>query len=316
MFDVEAAFLNAELNNKQYIEWPQGMLELGYINENDKLKWCIELQKAMYGNIDSPLRWMKTFAAFLINSLGLKQSKTDPCIFYKMDKERLVLILVLYVDDTLCAGTKKEVLWAYKMIEAKFTIEKLGKLKKHLGVWWTWKKDQQGETYLVANMPKMIEEIDLKFQEATGKKAKIAQTPGFPGMVLKKHTGTPEKLDAYRSIVGKIMYYTTKIAPEVSNAVRELASHLTNPSEEHWKALERCVGYIISNPFDGLIFRRPRELRSISYCDSDYAKDENDRKSISGRINTVGGMITNWTSKKQGTVSLSSTEAEYQSLRE
>ncbi len=40
------------------------------------------------------------------------------------------------------------------------------------------------------------------------------------------------------------------------------------------------------------------------------------RKSISGRINTLGGMITNWTSKKQQTVALSSTEAEYQSLSE
>ena len=62
--------------------------------------------------------------------------------------------------------------------------------------------------------------------------------------------------------------------------------------------------------------RKPRELRSISNCDSDYGKDENDRKSISGRINTLGGMITNWSSKKQNTVSLSSTEAEYQALSE
>ena len=61
---------------------------------------------------------------------------------------------------------------------------------------------------------------------------------------------------------------------------------------------------------------KPRELRSISQCDSNYAKDPNDRKSISGRINTVGGTISNWTSKKQGAVTLSSTEAEYYALSE
>jgi hypothetical protein len=40
------------------------------------------------------------------------------------------------------------------------------------------------------------------------------------------------------------------------------------------------------------------------------------KKSISGRINTLGGMISNWTSKKQSTPALSSTEAEYQAMSE
>jgi hypothetical protein len=34
------------------------------------------------------------------------------------------------------------------------------------------------------------------------------------------------------------MYYETKIAPEIFNAVRELAGNLSNPGAEHWKALE------------------------------------------------------------------------------
>jgi hypothetical protein len=51
------------------------------------------------------------------------------------------------------------------------------------------------------------------------------------------------ELDANRSIIGKIMYYATKIAPEICNEVKELAGHLSNPGTEHWKALEQCVGY-------------------------------------------------------------------------
>jgi hypothetical protein len=57
-------------------------------------------------------------------------------------------------------------------------------------------------------------------------------------------------------------------------------------------------------------------LPSISDCDSDYAKDENDRRSVSGQLNTLGGMNTNWTSTKQHTVSFSSSEAEFQALSE
>jgi hypothetical protein len=51
-------------------------------------------------------------------------------------------------------------------------------------------------------------------------------------------------LDKYRSIVGKILYYTTKMAPDIGNAARELATHLSNPDEEHWKASEICDGYL------------------------------------------------------------------------
>ena len=86
--------------------------------------------------------------------------------------------------------------------------------------------------------------------------------------------------------------------------------------EEHWHELGRLVGYLRQKKNLNLIYRKPRELRSISQCDSNYAKDPNDRKSISGRINTVGGTLSNWTSKKQGAVTLSSTEAEYYALSE
>jgi hypothetical protein len=95
----------------------------------------------MYGNIDPPLQWMRTFANILTgDEMKLKQRATDPCIFYKQRKGKLVLVLVLYVDDTLCAGEKNKVEWAYKMIESKVKIEKLGRLKKNLGIWYEWKR--------------------------------------------------------------------------------------------------------------------------------------------------------------------------------
>jgi hypothetical protein len=47
-------------------------------------------------------------------------------------------------------------------------------------------------------------------------------------------------LDAYISIIGKIMYYATNIAPEICNAVRQLTGHLDtyqtqeNDIGKHW----------------------------------------------------------------------------------
>jgi hypothetical protein len=80
--------------------------------------------------------------------------------------------------------------------------------------------------------------------------------------------------------------------------------------------LGKCVGYVRYGKSLSLIYRKPSELRSISTCDYNYAQDPKDRRSISRRINTVGGMLSNGTSKKQGGVTLSSTEAEYYSLSE
>jgi hypothetical protein len=43
--------------------------------------------------------------------------------------------------------------------------------------------------YLEASMPKMIDEISEKFEQARGKKAKEYATPGAPGKTLKKNGG-------------------------------------------------------------------------------------------------------------------------------
>jgi hypothetical protein len=49
---------------------------------------------------------MKTFANFLKDMLEQKQSKSDPCIFYKKIQGKVVLMLGVYVDDTMVRGTK------------------------------------------------------------------------------------------------------------------------------------------------------------------------------------------------------------------
>jgi Reverse transcriptase (RNA-dependent DNA polymerase) len=132
----------------------KGCFELGFITEEDKVSKWIELTKAMYENIDSPLRWMKTFSKHLMEQLKLQQRMTDPCIFYKVKNNKVVLILAMYVDDTLCLGHKEELERMYKEIQKKFKIEKLGRLKKHLGIWYESKNDKiTKELYLEASMP-------------------------------------------------------------------------------------------------------------------------------------------------------------------
>jgi len=59
----------------------------------------------------------------------------------------------------------------------------------------------------------------------TVKNAKDAKTPAYPGTCLKQATEEEKavKTTKYQSIVSKLMYYMMKVAPEIVNAVGELA---------------------------------------------------------------------------------------------
>jgi Reverse transcriptase (RNA-dependent DNA polymerase) len=83
----------------------------------------------------------------------------------------MTLILALYVDDTLCLGHEQEISWLYNNIEKRFKIERLGQLKKHLGIWYEWKQEQ-GETIIEATIPQLIKEIINKYETVTNKTAK------------------------------------------------------------------------------------------------------------------------------------------------
>ena len=77
---------------------------------------------------------MKEITKHLI-SKGMKQSRSDPCVFFVRDESgSLVLAAAIYVDETLVTGTKDMIDWFYDIVQEKFTITDLGELKKHLGI--------------------------------------------------------------------------------------------------------------------------------------------------------------------------------------
>jgi hypothetical protein len=62
MINIEAAFLNAELESDRpvYAEWPEGIVELGFIMEEEFRQYCIMLTRTMYGGMYVPSLFMKT----------------------------------------------------------------------------------------------------------------------------------------------------------------------------------------------------------------------------------------------------------------
>ena len=107
-----------------------------------------------------------------------------------------------------------------------------------------------------------------------------------------------------------------KIAPECSFANGQLARHMQNPNEEHWKEMERLVGYLKGKEKHELIIRKPQNMRVISYGDSSYADCKDTRQSTSGDLHTLGGALVSWRSQRLKMICLSSTEAEYVTMTE
>jgi len=111
--------------------------------------------------------------------------------------------------------------------------------------------------------------------------------------------------------VGKLLYYGIKVGIDCANAIRDLSKHVMNPGEHQWRAMKRIIGYLKHKKKHELTFKKPKKISPILFCDSNYGANSEDRRSISGYIATVGGMITSWSSQTQQIVCLSSTEAEY-----
>jgi hypothetical protein len=98
----------------------------------------------------------------------------------------------------------------------------------------------------------------------------------------------------------------------VSFAVNRLSQFLKDTSEWHWNAAVRVLHYLISTKH--LRLRLGSPLTCCGYSDSDWAEDRHDCQSTSTYTYRIGHGAISWKSRKQATVSLSSTEAEYKAM--
>lgn len=87
------------------------------------------------------------------------------------------------------------------------------------------------------------------------------------------------------------------------------------PYKSHVNIAFRLLRYLKNSPGMGIHITNSNSLDLIGFVDADWAKCLFSRRSVTGYLVYLGGSLVSWKSKKQSTISCSSTKSEYRALR-
>jgi len=133
------------------------------------------------------------------------------------------------------------------------------------------------------------------------------------GLHLEKGDTNGNLNQPYRELIGCLTYATLTTRPDLCAATNYLSRFQSCFNGTHYAHAKRILRYI--NGINIKIYHRSmRADKLVGYTDADWGGDKNDRKSTSGYVFKVFGNTVSWGSRKQSTVSLLSTEAEYIAL--
>jgi hypothetical protein len=296
--DVKAAYLNGKLEEEVYMEPPPGF----GIPEGMVLK----LNKAVYGTKQGGRVWYKNVKAEL-ESMGYTRTEADHAVFVRY-RDGVVSIIVLYVDDfTLVCEDIEIIMKDKEALNKAYNMTNLGELTYILGM--HVKRDRQAGRIELSQL-RYIEEILERYG-----KSDVApiSTPVLTNQHLTKLQSPDVDAKSYQRALGALMYPMLGTRPDLAYAIGALGRHAATPGEEHMQALDRVFRYLKATKDWTLTYQRgaPEGLTLTGYSDADWANDLGDRKSTSGYVFKLAGGAISWSSKKQPSVALSSTEAEY-----
>lgn len=144
---------------------------------------------------------------------------------------------------------------------------------------------------------------------------KPVSTPMDPNTKWKSSSSDPPTNQPYKELIGCLQYLALSSRPDISAAVNILSKFQSTASDAHWSGLKRILRYLKGTSRTRIIYRKHLDSATLEgFADADYGNDPDDRKSISGYAFRLFGNLVSWSTKRQPTVSLSSTEAELISL--
>ena len=285
-----------------YVEMPRGFRQPGKV---------LKLKRSLYGLRQSPRNFFNHLKGKLEN-IGFKaQTELDPCLFVS-DK----VICLTYVDDTLWFSPKQEYIdeALEKLREEGMDLEKENDVAGFLGVHMD-KTDGKITMTQKGLIARIIDALGVSGQAPV-------HTPATKPLPMDKEGDPPNGNFNYASVVGMLQYLQAHSRPDLTMAVSQCARYVHSPKRSHEQALERIGRYLLATQDKGLIYSPSEEFRVDCYVDSDFAGlyghedplEPSVAKSRTGFVICIANCPVIWSSKLQGSIALSTMEAEYNAL--
>jgi hypothetical protein len=116
---------------------------------------------------------------------------------------------------------------------------------------------------------------------------KPTPTPYDASMILKKNKMIMRDLLRYSQIIGSLMYLASATRPNISFVVSKLSRFVSNPGDDHWRALERVMRYLKGTSNYGIHYSGNSKILE-GYSDSNWISDADEIKVTSGYVFTLG----------------------------
>ncbi|KAG7563872.1 Integrase catalytic core [Arabidopsis suecica] len=293
--DVKSAFLNGELEEEIYVAQPPGFIVEG---EEEKV---LRLRKALYGLKQAPRAWYGRIDSYFLQH-GFQRSMNDAAL-YVMKKDKDILVVSLYVDDIIVTGNNTQLIDKFKEeMKLEFEMTDMGLLNYFLGMEII--QDDQG---VFLSQEKYACKLIEKFGMKGSKSVSTPLTPHGKDVEDSEEYGEPTK---YRSIIGGLLYLCAS-RPDLMFASSYLSRYMSRPLNKHYQEAKRVLGYVNGTCHFGVQFSSVENPELHGYSDSDWGGSNEDKKSTSGYVFSLGAAVFCWQSSKQQTVAQSTAEAEY-----
>nr|GEU58259.1 uncharacterized mitochondrial protein AtMg00810-like [Tanacetum cinerariifolium] len=139
-------------------------------------------------------------------------------------------------------------------------------------------------------------------------------TPMIENKKLKEDLqGKPVDATLYRGMIRSLMYLTSS-RPDLIYVVCLCAQYQAKPTKKHLQAVKRIFRYLKGTINMGLCYSKDNDMSLTAYADADHAGCQDTRRSTSGSAQFLGDKLVSWSSKKQKSTAILSTEAEYIAL--